>query len=80
MIAADDSPDLVLYEWLSFPGGMSKSMYEPLDEYFDIDTELWSGMKKTIEDFEYKGKHYYYPFRALSTLGSARLLIAVPSG
>lgn len=27
MIAADDSPDLVLYEWLSFPGGMSKGMY-----------------------------------------------------
>lgn len=63
MIAADDSPDLVLYEWLSFPGGMSKGMYEPLDEYFDVDTELWKGMKKTIDDFEYKGKHYYYPFR-----------------
>lgn len=63
MIASDDSPDLVLYEWLSFPGGMSKGMYEPLDEYFDTDTELWSDMAKTIEDFAYKGKHYYYPFR-----------------
>lgn len=62
-IAADDSPDIVLYEWLSFPGGMSKGMYEPLDEYFDLDTALWKDMKTTVDDFAFKGKHYYYPHK-----------------
>lgn len=66
LIAADDSPDIVTYEWLSFPGGMSKNMYEPLDEHFDIDSQLWVDMKSTIEDFAYKGKHYYYPYRIKS--------------
>ncbi len=63
LIAADDSPDLVTYEWLSFPGGMAKNMYEPLDEHFNLDTALWADMKKTVEDFAYEGKHYYYPYQ-----------------
>ncbi len=63
LIAADDSPDLVTYEWLSFPGGMSKNMYEPLDEYFDLDTNLWKDMATTVEDFAYNNKHYYCPYR-----------------
>ena len=63
LIAADDSPDIVRYEWLSFPNGMSKNMYEPLDDYIDMTSALWSGMESTIEDFAYNGKHYYYPYR-----------------
>ncbi|MGN0688251.1 MAG: extracellular solute-binding protein [Oscillospiraceae bacterium] len=62
LIAADDSPDLVTYEWVSFPGNISKNMYEPLDDYFDLDTALWEDMKGTVEDFAYNGKHYYYPY------------------
>ena len=62
-IAADESPDIVLYEWLSFPGGMSKGMYEPLDDYFDLDTALWKDLKTTVDDYAYKGKHYYYPHK-----------------
>lgn len=62
-IAADDSPDLVTYEWLSFPGGMTKNMYEPLDEYFNLDTSLWKDMATTVEDFAYNNKHYYYPYK-----------------
>ncbi|MBQ9948934.1 MAG: extracellular solute-binding protein, partial [Oscillospiraceae bacterium] len=63
LIAADDSPDLVTYEWLSYPGGMTKNMYEPLDEYIDLDAKLWADMKNTIEDFSYENKHYYYPYK-----------------
>lgn len=63
LIAADDSPDLVTYEWLSFPGGMSKNMYEPLDDYIDYNTTLWADMKESIEDFAFDGKHYYYPYK-----------------
>ncbi len=62
LIAADDSPDIVRYEWSAFPGNMSKNMYEPLDDYFDLDTALWEDMKDSVEDFAYNDKHYYYPY------------------
>ena len=63
MISSDDSPDIVRYEWQSFPTGMSKNMYEPLDGEIDMTSPLWSGMAETAERFAYKGKHYYYPYR-----------------
>ena len=37
LIAADDSPDLLTLEPQAFPFGVSKGLYQPLDEYFDID-------------------------------------------
>ena len=63
MISSDDSPDIVRYEWQSFPTGMSKNMYEPLDGEIDMTSPLWSDMAETAERFAYKGKHYYYPYR-----------------
>ena len=63
MISSDDSPDIVRYEWQSFPTGMSKNMYEPLDGEIDMTSTLWSDMAETAERFAYKGKHYYYPYR-----------------
>lgn len=63
MISSDDSPDIVRYEWQSFPTGMSKNMYEPLDGEIDLTSPLWSDMAETAENFAYKGKHYYYPYR-----------------
>lgn len=62
LIAADESPDIVRYEWRSFPGGMSKNMYEALDDDIDINSPLWAGMLSAIEDFAYNGKHYYFPY------------------
>lgn len=66
LIASGDSPDIVRYEWLSFPYGMSKNMYEPLDEYIDHTSPLWSDMGSSIEEFSYKGKHYYYPYKIMT--------------
>ena len=63
MISSDDSPDIVRYEWRSFPTGMSKNMYESLDNDIALDDPLWSGMKNIAENFTYKGVHYYYPYR-----------------
>ena len=63
LIASGDSPDIVRYEWLSFPYGISKNMYEPLDDQIDMTNALWSGMADSIEQFAYKGKHYYYPYK-----------------
>lgn len=63
LIAADDSPDIVGYEWKSFPYGMSKNLYEPLDDDIDLGSPLWSGMADIVDSFAYNGKRYYYPYR-----------------
>lgn len=63
LISTGSSPDLVRYEWRSFPHGMSYNMYTPLDTYIDIDSDLWKGVKELAEQFVYNGKHYYYPYK-----------------
>lgn len=63
LIATGDSPDIVRYEWRSFPHAMSYNMYTPLDSYIDLDSDLWSGVKEIAEQFVYNGKHYYIPYQ-----------------
>lgn len=66
LVASDLSPDIVRYEWMSFPHGMSRNMYTPLDTYIDIDSDLWKDMKDIINQYEYSGKHFYYPYKLTS--------------
>ncbi|MGN0688042.1 MAG: ABC transporter substrate-binding protein, partial [Oscillospiraceae bacterium] len=67
LIAADDSPDLMTYEPLAFPYGVSRNMFEPLEDYFDIDDPLWSDMRRIIESYEYNGHYYYFPHRIVTS-------------
>lgn len=62
-VSSDLSPDLVRYEWMSYPHGISKNLYMPLDTYLDMDDPLWESVRTTIDRFEYANKHYYYPQR-----------------
>ena len=62
LVAADSSPDITRYEWASFPHGISRNMYTPIDTYIDLDSDLWVGMKDIAEQFAYSGKHYYVPY------------------
>lgn len=66
LVASDLSPDITRYEWMSFPHGMSRNMYTPLDSYIDLDSDLWSGMKDIAEQFVYNGKHFYVPYKVTS--------------
>ena len=61
LVASDLSPDIVRYEWMSFPHGMSRNMYTPVDSYIDLDSDLWVGMKDIAEQYVYNGQHYYVP-------------------
>lgn len=62
LVAADLSPDITRYEWASFPHGISRNMYTPIDSYIDLDSDLWKGMKDIAEEYAYNGKHYYVPY------------------
>lgn len=63
LIAADDSPDLVENSAMRYPGNISRNMFEALDDYIDLDSDIWAEMKSTVESYSWDGKHYYYPHR-----------------
>ncbi len=77
LVASDLSPDIVRYEWMSFPHGMSRNMYTPLDSYIDLESDLWKDMKTIADQFMYNGKHFYVPYRISSNfaLNYNRLLL-----
>lgn len=66
LISGDDSPDLMTFEPLAFPYGVSRNMFEPLDSYLDADDAVWADMKPLIDEYEYEGKHYYFPHRIVT--------------
>ena len=66
LLAFGDPPDLVNYEWQVFPHGIQQNLYEPMDNYIDLDSALWSGIKETADDYNYGGKHYYIPYQLRS--------------
>lgn len=60
-VSSDLSPDLVRYEWMSFPHGISKNLYTPLNTYLNKDDPMWADVRTSIDRFEYAGKNYYFP-------------------
>ena len=62
-ISTGDSPDLVRYEWIAFPHGMSYNMFTPLNDYIDLNDELWAGVRDISEQFSYNGKYFYVPYQ-----------------
>lgn len=61
-ISSDMSPDLVDRRDNTFPYFITRSMYEPLDNYIDLDDPVWASVKPFIEDYSVNGKHFYYPW------------------
>lgn len=42
----------------SFPKGVTNGMFQPVDQYIDYDSDLWSNVKDLNDYFELNGKHY----------------------
>lgn len=61
-ILGGDPVDMFAYEWDAVPNGVTKDQYQPLDDYIDLDNEIWDDMSDVIDMFEYKGKHYVVPY------------------
>lgn len=60
-ILTDNSPDLFDYHWNAFPHGMYHQQFEPLDDYVDIDNPIWTDIRPIMDQFKWKGEHYYLP-------------------
>lgn len=61
-ILGGDPVDMFPYEWDAVPNGVTKDQYQPLDDYLDLNDEIWTDMSDVIDMFEYKGSHYVVPY------------------
>lgn len=42
----------------TFPKGAIKGMFDPIDDVIDLDSDLWSSVKESSDEFVFNGKHY----------------------
>ena len=63
LIASDDSPDIVTKDAMLLPGNVSKNLFEPLDGKIDLTAPQWKDISSIVEQFSWKGVHYYFPHR-----------------
>jgi multiple sugar transport system substrate-binding protein len=61
-ILAGDPVDMFPYENTAIPDGVSKDLFEPLDDYINFDDELWTETKELADKMAYNGKHYVIPY------------------
>ncbi len=61
-ILGGDPVDMFAYEWDALPNGVYKDQYQPLDDYIDLEDEIWDDMRDVIDMYEYKGQHYVVPY------------------
>ena len=44
----------------SLPKGVVSGMFQPIDDYIDMDAPLWKDVKDAMEIFNFNGKHYSF--------------------
>lgn len=62
LINSGDQVDMFPYEWDAVPNGVTKGMYDPLDDYIDLSDPVWDGVRDMAEMFKYNGHYYVVPF------------------
>lgn len=59
MVASGDSPDIFPFEINNFPYTAYKGLFQPIDEYIDLDDPLWDERaKEAMKQFRWGGKDY----------------------
>ncbi|MGN1481376.1 ABC transporter substrate-binding protein [Porcipelethomonas sp.] len=59
-ILGGEPVDMIDYEPAAFPGGIA-DQYQPLDDYIDLNDELWADTKELADSMAYQDKHYIVP-------------------
>lgn len=44
----------------ALPKGVVSGMFQPIDEYIDMDSPLWTDVKEAMEIYNFNGKHYEF--------------------
>ena len=67
LMAAGQSPDLMRSGEEYFPSFFINNRFTNLDGWLDMDAPMWADMKDIIEQYEYNGGHYYFPYAVTAT-------------
>ncbi len=51
----------------TFPRGAIKNQFDPIDDYIDLNSDLWADTKKTSDYFQFGGKHYIAVIQTVPT-------------
>lgn len=59
LVMSNESPDFFPADDMdTFPKGAIKAMFQPIDDYVDLNSELWSKSKEYCDEFMFNGKHF----------------------
>lgn len=59
LVMANDSPDYFSAgDMDGFPKGAIKGMFQPIDDYIDVNSDLWAPAKNVLDGFLFDGGHY----------------------
>lgn len=61
MIMADNAPDIAMLRGSDFPMYAGLDYLMPVDDLFDLDSNLWKDQKVLLESMRYNGKMYNMP-------------------
>ncbi|MCR5718002.1 MAG: extracellular solute-binding protein [Oscillospiraceae bacterium] len=54
--------DMFPFDINTMPDGVSRELFDPLDDYMDLNDSVWDGVRDAIDMFAYAGKHYVVPY------------------
>ncbi|MBQ7782718.1 MAG: extracellular solute-binding protein [Oscillospiraceae bacterium] len=57
-ILGGDGIDFFPCDTAALPKGVISGMFQPIDDYIDMDSPLWVDMKPAMEIYNFSGKHY----------------------
>lgn len=59
LVVADNAPDMFpANDMDTFPRGAISSMFQPIDDYIDFESDAWSDVKELNDKFIFNGSHY----------------------
>ncbi|MGN1101119.1 MAG: extracellular solute-binding protein [Huintestinicola sp.] len=59
-VLGGDGVDFFPCDTAALPKGVINGMFQPVDDYIDMDSDLWAGVKDAMEIYNFNGKHYEF--------------------
>lgn len=60
-VLGGEQVDMFPYMENAIPYGVSKDLFDPLDDYLDLSSDMWSDINDLADKMSYNGKHYAVP-------------------
>ena len=60
-VLGGDPVDMFPYTDNALPYGVSQGYFDPVDDYIDLDSDLWKDTKTLADKMAYQGQHYAVP-------------------